>query len=168
MDEKITKAELAAYTESNNKLTAALEKISGTLHEFSDLASKINTKLYEMPKEIVDIVTERCQNCSDDSAKDNLDIREKLKEIKTDTATTRIDSNNLKLFVGLISVAIIIVTSVVNIVARGIDSKNLYRNTVESTQEIASNIKIDIKKELQEEIKKILSEIEITHPIKGK
>jgi len=62
VDDNITKAELNAFTESNNKAATSLEKISGTLQQFTENQEKIMERLYNgLGKEILDSICITCK-----------------------------------------------------------------------------------------------------------
>ena len=124
MDNSITRAEIIAYTESNIKTATALEKIAGIMAESSESLTKINTRLYNgLSKEIIEAIVKQCMSCTQDTLEGEKDIKETLKEIKENTTATRSDSSNLKLFVGVISIVIVVVTSIVNIIIKGLIGK---------------------------------------------
>ena len=115
----ITKEELDAFTKANVAVALELSKIADTSKDTSETLEKIATRLYNgMPKEIAaEITKEFTTNC--------VPCQVLMKSVKDDTSVNRTNIDKVKLFVGGTALAIVIVTSIVTIVLRAVDTRAL-------------------------------------------
>lgn len=137
----ISKEEVFTLVEVMSKTAGSLEKISMSLETTSETLKEVNSRLHNgITKEIIEQVVKQCEGCSSVASKDRDTIKGMLKEVKDDTSSNRININNMKLFVGAIALLIIIVTSVVTLVLRAVDTRALAKSqTHEMLQELISS-----------------------------
>lgn len=139
----LSREEALTLIEVMSKNAVNLEKISSSLEMVVSTMKEVNTCLHNgMAKEIIEAIGKKCDECADSEEKDTKEKLEKLKdiianqeiikksvasveEIKINTAATKQDIHDTKLFISLVAIAIVVVTSFVNIVIRNASNKNL-------------------------------------------
>ena len=137
----ISKEELSAFSETYSKINVLFEKILLTQEQLIERQEKITTRLYNgLAKDIADVVSAKIIVCNDKTV-------EKLHDIKVSMDSTDLEGSiasrmlatskevsvckgymdKAVWFIGIIGLAIIIVTSTITIIGRGIDNRKLFK-----------------------------------------
>jgi len=122
---ELSKEEVFTLVEVMGKTAVSLEKITTSLETASETMKEINTRLHNgITKEIVEQVSKQCVDC-----------RKLMEAVKDDTGCNKVNIANIKAFVGVIAIAIIIVTSVVTVITRVIDAREFSKKETKALVE---------------------------------